>query len=58
MKKTNKPTIEAIINTVALSLTASGVIQANSGKLNGYLLIAFGLATEYFKYWGRHKKLW
>ena len=57
-KNTNKPTIETIVNTAALALTAAGTQQAISGKTWGILLILCGAALEYYKYWGRSKNLW
>lgn len=57
-QKTNKPTIETMINTVALALTAAGTTQAIAGKMWGLLLIFVGAGLEYFKYFGRHKDLW
>ena len=57
-KQDNKPIIEAIINTSALTLTSFGVLQITTGNLTGYFAIMFGITIEYFKYWGRQKKLW
>ena len=58
----HKPIIETIINTVALALTAYGVTQVTSAEnlvsWAGYLAIFFGASLEFFKYWGRSKKLW
>ncbi len=55
MTKKNKPIIETAINGAALILIATGVpvIQANNPW--GYLQVAFGVALEFFKYWGRDK---
>ncbi len=53
MKKTNKPIIEAIINTVALAATAAGTTLILSKDWYGFALITFGLGIEWFKYWGR-----
>jgi hypothetical protein len=64
MKETHKPTIETIINTSALALTAFGVnfiITNNAGWdciIKGLILICFGAGLEYFKYLGRQKRLW
>lgn len=57
-KQDNKPIIEAIINSVALALTSFGVVRITSGEWDGYVAIAFGVGLEYFKYYGRGKKLW
>lgn len=57
----HKPVIETIINTAALALTAFGVQQITSGSPSfpvGYGAVVFGMALEFFKYWGRKKKLW
>lgn len=61
MKKENKPIIETIINTAALALTAFGIQQITAGSRNfpfGYLALGVGMSLEYFKYFGRQKKLW
>ena len=59
MKKIdNKPTIETIINTAALALTAAGTTFLINKDYFGFLLIIFGAGLEYYKYWGRNKKLW
>ena len=58
MAKHTKPCIETIINTAALALTAAGTQQAITGKTWGFLLIVFGAALEFFKYWGRREHLW
>ena len=57
-KMEHKPVIETIINSVALALTSFGVLSITSGKWEGYVAIAFGVALEYFKYIGRSKNLW
>ena len=57
-KHENKPVIEAIINTVAIALTAYGVTQITSGNLMGYLAISFGIGLEVLKYWGRNNAFW
>ena len=54
----NKPLIETIINTTALGLTAAGTSFALARDYYGFVLIIFGASLEYFKYWGRNKKLW
>ncbi len=57
-KHTNKPMIETLINSTALSLTPIGVLQLLDGNVWGYILITFGVGLEFFKYWGRSKKYW
>ena len=57
-KQQNKPIIEAIINSVALALTAYGVVRITSGSKDGYIAILFGVGLEWFKYQGRAKGLW
>jgi len=59
----HKPIIETIINTSALALTAFGVtiITTNGDWDNickGCMLILYGAGLEWFKYFGRLKKLW
>ena len=58
MKKEHKPVIETIINTCALTITATGTTFLISKDYWGFLLISFGAALEFYKYWGRSKKLW
>ena len=58
IKKDHKPTIETIINTAALALTAAGTTYCLNKDAWGFILIIFGAALEYFKYWGRSKNLW
>jgi len=55
---THKPVIETIINTAALSMTAFGVNCILQKDYFGFLVITFGAGLEFFKYWGRSKKLW
>ena len=57
-KQHNKPTIETIINTVALAITAAGTSFLLAKDYWGFFLIMFGAGLEYFKYWGRSKDLW
>lgn len=60
-KKDHKATIETIINTSALALTATGVTWTVNGFTHGGLglsLIVFGAGLEFFKYWGRKEKYW
>jgi len=57
----NKPTIETIINTAAIALTATGttwVINGFSKNGLGLVLIVFGVGLEFLKYLGRKKKYW
>lgn len=57
----HKPTIETIINTAALTMTAAGtswVIDGCSHGGLGFVLITFGATLEFFKYWGRKNKFW
>ena len=54
----NKPLIETIINTSALSLTSFGVVQITSGKFYGFLVVSFGMLLEFAKYYGRKKRFW
>lgn len=58
MKTNHKPIIETIVNTVALALTAAGTTLAIGKDYWGLILITFGAGLEFFKYWGRSKKLW
>lgn len=62
MKKENKvkkPVIETMINTAALALTAAGTQQIIQTKeWFGFVIILFGAALEFFKYWGRKHKYW
>jgi len=54
----HKPIIETMINTVALAMTSFGVIAITNMDYYGFLVITFGMALEFFKYWGRSKDLW
>lgn len=56
--KDHKPTIETIINTAALALTAWGTNAILQHDYYGFLVILFGMGLEFFKYWGRSKSLW
>lgn len=58
MNQVNAPIIETIINTTALALTAAGTSMAVGRDWFGILLIFFGAALEFSKYYGRKKKLW
>jgi len=55
MNKQHKPVIETIINTAAIALTATGTTWLLTKDMWGFLLIAFGLLIEWFKYYGRDK---
>ena len=57
-EQVHKPVIETIINTAALTLTASGVVMANNRDPFGIVLIIFGAGLEFFKYWGRKEEYW
>ena len=54
----HKPIVETIINTTALALTATGTNLCISKDMWGFPLIVFGAVLEFFKYWGRKRKLW
>ena len=54
----HKPIIETMINTVALAITAYGTNCIIQRDYFGFIVILFGAGLEYFKYWGRKKKLW
>ena len=56
--KYNKPTIETMINTAALALTAAGTTYLLQKDYWGFLLIGFGAGLEFYKYWGRGRRLW
>lgn len=58
MKQAQKPMIETLINTTALSCTSMGMIKINSGDWSGYVLISFGMVLEFMKYYARKIKLW
>ncbi len=58
MTQTNKPIIEAIINTAALAIAASGVVMIQAKEVFGFVLILFALGIEWFKYWGRKENFW
>lgn len=53
-----KPTIETLINTTAIALTAAGTQMAITKEWWGLLLIVFAALLEFFKYYGRKKDLW
>ena len=54
----HKPIIETIINTVALAITAAGTNMLLTKDYFGFLIITFGAALEFFKYYGRKKHYW
>ena len=58
--KTNKhkATIETITNTTAIAISSLGVMNVGKGDYLGLVLIVFAAGLEWFKYWGRSKKLW
>jgi len=55
LPQAHKPTIETIINTAAIALTATGTTWILTKDSWGFLLVVFGLALEWFKYYGRDK---
>lgn len=58
-KEQHKPLIETLINTAALGLTSAGMVWVtNNHDLTGLVLIAFGAALEFIKYYGRRENLW
>ena len=57
-KQDNKPIIETLINTTALAVTAYGANLIMNKDYYGFLCVVFGAGLEFFKYWGRSKKLW
>ena len=54
----HKATIETMINTVAIATTTFGVSRIIEKDYYGFVVIVFGMALEFLKYWGRAKKLW
>lgn len=60
----HKPTIETMINSTALALTAFGAVTLTKEVaswetlIKGIVLITFGTGLEYFKYHGRKHKYW
>lgn len=51
----NKPFIESLINTAAMTLMAAGVAMLLAENMFGFGLVLTGLGIEWFKYWGRRK---
>jgi hypothetical protein len=58
MTRHSKPVISTIINTTALALTSFGVQDIIQKNYFGFTAIMFGMALEFFKYWGMKKKMW
>ena len=58
IKIDHKATIETMINTTALALTAFGTNCLLQKDYFGFALIIFGMGLEFFKYKGRQKNLW
>lgn len=56
--KNHKATIETIINTAAIAITAAGTNEIIRGKYFGFLMVLFAMCLEFFKYKGRQKELW
>ena len=54
----NKATIETIINTAAIALTAFGTNAIINYNYYGFICIVFAVILEWFKYWGRSKSYW
>lgn len=57
-KHEHKPVIETIINTAAIAMTSLGIVNLQSNGWKGFLLVAFAVGLEWFKYKGREKNLW
>lgn len=58
VSQSNKPLIETIINTSALTLTAFGVNCLLQRDWFGFIVIAFGMGLEFLKYYGRKNNYW
>jgi len=54
-KQENKPVIETAINGAALMLIAFGAVAITQGNYMGFVIVSFGVALEFLKYWGRRK---
>ena len=54
----HKPIIETLINTTALAITAYGANMIMTRDYYGFICVGFAALLEYFKYLGRHKRLW
>ncbi|HDL02012.1 MAG TPA: hypothetical protein ENH23_07250 [candidate division Zixibacteria bacterium] len=57
-ERIEKPIIETMINTCALTLTATGTAILLKEDWFGFLIILFGAGLEFFKYWGRKENYW
>lgn len=51
----HKATIETIVNTAAIALTAFGTTQIIAQNYFGFVTIIFAMMLEFFKYWGRER---
>ena len=49
-QQVNKPTIETLINTAAITLSALGIVNVQQGDYYGLCLIVFAAGIEWFKY--------
>lgn len=61
MNEKHKATIETLINTTAIAMTATGTGWIVGGFTHnglGVLVVLFGVSLEFFKYWGRKHKYW
>lgn len=59
MKEDNhKPLIETMINTAALAVTAYGTNLIINKDYYGFTCVLFGAGLEFWKYWGRKRRLW
>lgn len=54
----HKPIIETLTNTAAIVLSTFGTSEVIKGNYTGMLIILFAMVLEFFKYYGRSKKLW
>jgi len=60
-RELNKPIIETIINTTALTMTGFAVQQIITNNQNivyAYLALFIGMGLEFIKYWGRKREFW
>ena len=64
MSELHKPLIETSINSLAVLFTgfAASIIATEgfgwSSIGKAMLVVIFGIGLEFFKYWGRQRKLW
>lgn len=60
MKKSikHKAAVETIINSAAIVISTAGTNDIVKGSYFGFLMVTFAVILEFFKYWGRSKKLW